>query len=82
MDFVRINQAAEKATIEAHTNGGVPCAVLELQRIDEKSFGMLFYFFMIACAISGKLMGVNPFDQEGVEEYKRSMFKALGRDYA
>lgn len=80
MDFAQINHVAEQATIEAHTNGGVPCAVIELERIEEKTFGMLFYFFMMVCAISGKLMGVNPFDQEGVEEYKRSMFKALGRD--
>ncbi len=79
MDFIDINRAAEQATMDAHTKGGVPCASLEIGRIDEETFGKLFYFFMMACAISGKLMGVNPFDQEGVEEYKRSMFKALGR---
>ncbi len=79
MDFTDINRAAEQATMDAHTKGGVPCASLEIGRIDEETFGKLFYFFMMACAISGKLMGVNPFDQEGVEEYKRSMFKALGR---
>jgi glucose-6-phosphate isomerase len=79
MDFTAINHAAEQATIDAHTKGGVPCTNLEIGRIDEETFGRLFYFFMMACAISGKLMGVNPFDQEGVEEYKRSMFEALGR---
>ena len=79
MDFTEINRAAEQATIEAHSKGGVPCAILDVGRLDEETFGRLFYFFMMACALSGKLLGVNPFDQEGVEEYKRSMFKALGR---
>lgn len=49
-------------------------------RIDEEMFGELFYIFMMGCACSGTLMGVNAFDQEGVEEYKRSMFKTLGRN--
>ena len=79
MDFSEINRTAEQATINAHTKGGVPCAAIYLKRIDEEAFGGLFYFFMMACAVSGKLQGLNPFDQEGVEEYKRSMFKALGK---
>ena len=65
--------------MQAHDAGGVPCVQLRLPRIDERVFGQLFYFFMVSCALSGKLLGVDPFDQEGVEEYKRSMFAALGK---
>ncbi len=79
MDFDQINKVAEKATIDAHANGGVPCIEFEIEEISEETFGSLYYIFMIACAISGKLMGENPFDQEGVEEYKKSMFKLLGK---
>lgn len=79
MDFAQINKAAEQATLIAHTKGGVPCMVFEIDEISEATFGELYYYFMVACAVSGKLMGVNPFDQEGVEEYKRSMFAALGK---
>ncbi|RKJ02351.1 glucose-6-phosphate isomerase [bacterium D16-54] len=79
MDFGDINRAAEKATLEAHARGGVPCIRFEADRVSERSFGELYYYFMVACAVSGELMGVNPFDQEGVEEYKRSMFAALGK---
>ncbi len=80
MDFAAINKAAEKATIEAHCKGGVPCIEFEADEISEETFGSLYYIFMLSCAISGLLMGVNPFDQEGVEEYKRSMFKDLGKN--
>ncbi|MCI6886151.1 MAG: glucose-6-phosphate isomerase [Lachnospiraceae bacterium] len=79
MDFDRINKAAEGATWEAHANGGVPCIRLGVEEISERTFGELYYYFMMACAVSGTLMGVNPFNQEGVEEYKRSMFAALGK---
>ena len=79
MDFARINQAAEEATWEAHLKGGVPCIRFQVDKVCERSFGELYYYFMAACAVSGQLMGVNPFDQEGVEEYKRSMFGALGK---
>lgn len=79
MDFANINRAAEKATVQAHDAGGVPCVQLRLPRIDERAFGQLFYFFMVSCALSGRLLGVDPFDQGGVEEYKRSMFAALGK---
>lgn len=78
-DFTEINCAAFEATLEAHRNGGVPCFEISIPQIDEYHFGQLYYFFMAACAISGKLLGVNPFDQEGVEEYKRSMFVKLGK---
>lgn len=79
MDFDQINKAAEGATLKAHADGGVPCIRFEIPEISERTFGALYYYFMMACAISGKLLGVNPFDQEGVEEYKRSMFAALGK---
>lgn len=79
MDFGQINKAAEDATWDAHANGGVPCIRLQVEEISEGTFGELYYYFMAACAVSGILMGVNPFDQEGVEEYKRSMFAALGK---
>lgn len=79
MDFDAINKIAEKATMEAHMNGGVPCIQLKVREITEEVFGQLFYTFMMACACSGMLIGVNPFDQEGVEDYKRSMFQALGK---
>ena len=81
-DFTDINRAAETATLEAHSSGGVPCTKISVDRLDEYHFGQLFYFFMLSCAVSGKLLGVNPFDQDGVERYKKSMFKALGKNIA
>ena len=79
MDFAEINRAAEDATIRAHTQGGVPCIRLTADRLDEDAFGQLYGFFMAACAVSGRLLGVDPFDQEGVEAYKRLMFHTLGK---
>ncbi|MEG0852925.1 MAG: glucose-6-phosphate isomerase [Angelakisella sp.] len=78
-DFADINKAAQQATQEAHTAGGVPCVCLKADRISEYTLGELYYLFMAACSVSGQLIGVNPFDQEGVEEYKNSMFRSLGR---
>jgi glucose-6-phosphate isomerase len=78
-DFNEINRAAEDATLQAHHGGGVPCTKIAVERLDEYHYGQLFYFFMLACAVSGKLLGVNPFDQEGVERYKQSMFRSLGK---
>lgn len=78
-DFTFINCAAEEATIRAHAEGGVPCARIEAERVDEYALGSLYYMMMAACAVSGQLLGVNPFDQEGVEAYKRSMFAILGK---
>ena len=78
-DFTFINRAAEQATLQAHSQGGVPCARVTVERADEYAFGALYYMFMAACAVSGQLLGVNPFDQEGVEAYKRSMFAILGK---
>jgi len=78
-DFTFINRAAQTATLKAHGEGGVPCAAFTVGKVDEYAFGQLYYAFMAGCAVSGRLLGVNPFDQEGVEAYKRSMFAILGK---
>lgn len=74
-----VNAMAEKGTRMAHVDGGVPVMRLEISRIDEYNLGQLIYFFERACGISGYLLGVNPFDQPGVEAYKRNMFALLGK---
>lgn len=74
-----VNKRAMQGTILAHTEGGVPNIVLEMDEIDEKNYGYLVYFFEKACAISGYLLGVNPFNQPGVESYKKNMFALLGK---
>ena len=76
--FGAMNSAAYEATAEAHSRR-LPCATLSLGRLDEYHFGALFYFFEFACYLSGSLLGVNPFDQPGVEDYKKRMFAALGK---
>ncbi len=75
LDYV--NKKAMEGTIEAHVSGDVPNIVIEIDKLDEKSIGELIYFFEKACAISGNILGVNPFDQPGVEKYKKNMFKLL-----
>jgi len=75
MDFV--NKKAMQGTIEAHVSGGVPNIILNIKRLDEETMGELIYFFELACAISGNIIGVNPFDQPGVEAYKTNMFRLL-----
>lgn len=77
MSFV--NQKAFEGTVLAHTDGGVPNLVISLDKADEENLGRLVYFFEKACAISGYLLGVNPFDQPGVESYKKNMFALLGK---
>ncbi|MDR2883242.1 MAG: glucose-6-phosphate isomerase [Alistipes sp.] len=72
-----VNRMAELGTMLAHVDGGVPNIRIEIQRIDAASLGELVYFFEKACGISGYLLGVNPFDQPGVEAYKRNMFALL-----
>ncbi len=74
-----VNQMAMEGTIQAHTNGGVPNLFLKIPELNEFYFGSLVYFFEKACGISGYLMGVNPFVQPGVEEYKKNMFRLLGK---
>lgn len=77
--FEEINQNAYKGTLLAHFDGGVPCGTLALEDRSEKTLGQLFYFFEKAIALSGYLLRVNPFDQPGVEEYKKNMFALLGK---
>ena len=74
-----VNQNAMKGTILAHTEGGVPNIVLELDGKDEENLGYAIYFFAKACAISGYRLGVNPFNQPGVEADKKNMFALLGQ---
>ena len=77
MSFV--NQKAFEGTVLAHTDGGVPNLVITLDKADEENLGRLIYFFEKACAVSGYMLGVNPFDQPGVESYKKNMFALLGK---
>ncbi|MGN1269734.1 MAG: glucose-6-phosphate isomerase [Clostridia bacterium] len=74
-----INKKAMEATIAAHTEGDVPNIVIEMDKLDEYTLGHLIYFFELACSVSGKLLGVNPFNQPGVENYKKKMFELLGK---
>lgn len=74
-----VNKMAELGTMLAHVQGGVPNISLSLNRLDEENLGELIYFFEKACAVSGYMLGVNPFDQPGVEAYKKNMFALLGK---
>jgi glucose-6-phosphate isomerase len=74
-----INRKAYEGTRTAHLGGGVPVLAIELARLDEWTVGGLLYFFQKAVAVSGRMLGVNPFDQPGVEAYKREMFRLLGK---
>lgn len=74
-----VNEQAFQGTLLAHTDGGVPNLVLEIPTLNPFYCGALIYFFEKACAISGYLLGVNPFDQPGVEDYKKNMFALLGK---
>lgn len=75
MDFV--NKKAMEGTIQAHVDGGVPNIVLNIDKLDAQAIGHLLYFFELACAMSGNLLEVNPFNQPGVEKYKTNMFRLL-----
>jgi len=77
VDFV--NKSAMNGTILAHTDGQVPNLVIDIPKVDEFNLGELFYFFEFACGVSGYILGVNPFDQPGVESYKKNMFALLGK---
>jgi glucose-6-phosphate isomerase len=74
-----VNDNAFLGTVLAHTDGGVPNIILEFDGYDEYNFGYLVYFFEKACAVSGYVLGVNPFNQPGVESYKKNMFALLGK---
>ena len=77
MDYV--NKQAMMGTIEAHVSGGVPNIIINIKKLNEETIGELIYFFELACAISGNILGINPFDQPGVEAYKKNMFRLLGK---
>lgn len=74
-----VNQKAYEGTVLAHTDGAVPNLVISLDKADEENLGRLIYFFEKTCGISGYVLGVNPFDQPGVEAYKKNMFALLGK---
>ncbi|MDR0983748.1 MAG: glucose-6-phosphate isomerase [Ruminococcus sp.] len=74
-----VNEKAMLGTIMAHTEGGVPNIVLDVDAMDEENLGAMIYFFEKACAVSGYVLGVNPFNQPGVESYKNNMFALLGK---
>ena len=76
-DLTEIAAVARAAVKEAHIQGGVPNIAVEVSAMDERGFAELVVFFELACAISGYMQGVNPFDQPGVEAYKKLMFKGL-----
>ena len=77
VDFV--NKKAFLGTVLAHTDGGVPNMILEMEQMNEYEFGYLVYFLEKACAVSGYILKINPFDQPGVESYKKNMFALLGK---
>lgn len=77
-DFYDINKAAFSATVTAHSEK-LPCLIFDVPALDAYNFGQLFYFFQFACYVSGSLLGIDPFNQPGVEAYKGWMFKALGK---
>ncbi len=74
-----VNRKAFEGTILAHNDGGVPNIVLDVDAMDEENLGYLIYFLEKACAVSGYVLGINPFDQPGVESYKKNMFALLGK---
>ena len=75
LDYV--NKKAMEGTIKAHVSGDVPNILIKMERLDELNMGELIYFFEKACAVSGMILGINPFNQPGVEKYKTNMFKLL-----
>ena len=77
LDYV--NKKAMEGTIAAHLEGDVPNIVITMDKLNAYNLGHLIYFFELACAMSGKILGVNPFDQPGVEKYKTNMFRLLGK---
>lgn len=77
MSFHEINECAYRATVKAHSEGGVPCMIVDLEKLDAQNLGELLYFYFIVCFYSSVLLGVDPFDQPGVENYKTEMFRLL-----
>ena len=77
LDFV--DESAFQGTVDAHVDGGVPVITMDCGALEERTVGELFYFLELACGISAYILGVNPFNQPGVEQYKRNMFRLLGK---
>lgn len=77
LDYV--NKKAMEGTIQAHVSGEVPNIIINMENLSAKTIGQLIYFFELSCAVSGMILGVNPFNQPGVEEYKKNMFTLLGK---
>lgn len=75
-----VNSKAMLGTVQAHVDGDVPNIIIKMDKLDATTIGHLIYFFEKACAVSGMILGVNPFDQPGVEKYKKNMFKLLKED--
>jgi len=78
-EYREIYSCAEKGVMQAHIDGGVPCMTIGLEKQDAENLGALIYFFEFACGVSAYMEGVNPFNQPGVEEYKKNMFRLLGK---
>ena len=76
-DLDYVNKKAMEGTVEAHVTGDVPNLMITIDKLDEENIGELIYFFELACAVSGNILGVNPFNQPGVEKYKKNMFRLL-----
>ena len=74
-----VKDKALEGVIKAHVSGGVPNIFIKMPKFDEYNLGYLIYFFEISCAISGYILKINPFDQIGVEKYKKNMFTLLGK---
>ena len=74
-----VNEKARQGTLLAHTDGGVGNVVIECDTVSEYDIGYLIYFFELSCAVSGYILKINPFNQPGVESYKRNMFALLGK---
>ena len=79
MPVTEVNKKAFLGTLLAHNDGGVPNIVIEYETRDEETFGEMVYFFEFACGISAYILDVNPFNQPGVEAYKKNMFALLGK---
>ena len=77
--FGDLNRAVYQAALEAHSRDGVPCLEISVPEMNERGLGELFYFFMFACYLSASLLQVNPFTQDGVESYKKNMYRLLGK---
>ena len=79
-DLDYVNKKAMEGTVEAHVTGDVPNLMITIDKLDEENIGELIYFFELACAVSGNILGVNPFNQPGVEKYKNNMYELLGKN--